>query len=247
MRTFLILWRREMASYFLTPIGYLSLIFFLSFMGVGFVLLVTALANGMPAVSIMRAIYGDSLFTWISLLVLVPVLTMRLVAEEKRAGTLESLLTLPLSETVLVLAKYAGALSFYLILWLPTAAFSLAVAYLSDGVRFEWLVLASSFAGLILLGMFFVALGLLASVLTRTQLVAGMMSFTMIGVFLFIGQFPYQSQSPFWQQVGRYLFAVDHMREFSWGIVDSRPVVFYLSLTSFTLLSTIRLMQAQRI
>ena len=246
MKTFLTLWRRELAAYFFSPVGYLCMISFLVFMGIGFVLLVLALSSGLPALSIMRAIYGDSLFTWISLMILVPAITMRLVAEERRSGTLEAILTLPISETSLVLSKYAGALTFYLMLWLPTAAYPVVLTVFSEDSVLDIPVLLSSFAGLILLGMFFIALGVFASVLTRNQIVAAIMSFALIGTFLFAGLFPYQSNIPWMQEIGRYVFAIDHLREFSWGILDTRPVVLYLSCTCFTLLCAIRLMQAQR-
>lgn len=246
MKTFCTLWRRELASYLLSPVGYLCMVFFLMFMGVGFVLLVMALSKGLPALSIMRAVYGDSLFTWVSMMILVPVVTMRLVAEERKSGTLETLLTLPISECSLILSKYAGALTFYLILWLPTAAYPVILSAFSDDAILDVPVLLSSFLGLFLLGMFFISLGVLASVMTRNQIVAAIMTFALIGTFLFAGLFPYHADIPWMQELGRYIFAIDHLREFSWGILDTRPVVLYISCTLFTLLAAVRLMQAQR-
>jgi len=246
MKSFMTLWRRELASYLLSPVGYLCMVFFLAFMGIGFVLLVMALSSGLPALSIMRAVYGDSLFTWVSMMILVPVITMRLVAEERRSGTLETLLTLPISETSLILSKYAGAVTFYMLLWLPTATYPVILAEFSQDTVLDIPVLLSSMLGLLLLGMFFISLGVLASVLTRNQIVAAIMSFSLIGTFLFAGLFPYHAGIAWMQELGRYVFAIDHLREFSWGIVDTRPMVLYLSCTCFTLLCAIRLMQAQR-
>jgi len=246
MKSFMTLWRRELASYLLSPVGYLCMVFFLAFMGIGFVLLVMALSSGLPALSIMRAVYGDSLFTWVSMMILVPVITMRLVAEERRSGTLETLLTLPISETSLILSKYAGAVTFYMLLWLPTATYPVILAEFSQDTVLDIPVLLSSMLGLLLLGMFFISLGVLASVLTRNQIVAAIMSFSLIGTFLFAGLFPYHAGIAWMQELGRYVFAIDHLREFSWGIVDTRPMVLYLSCTCFTLLCAIRLMQAHR-
>lgn len=246
MRIFFTLWRRELASYFLSPIAYLTLIFFLLFMGTGFVLLIMALSNGLPAVSVMRAIYGDSLFTWIGLIGMVPVITMRLIAEEKRNGTLETLMTVPVSETALILAKYAGAMTFYLALWMPTLAYPIVLSHISENSVLEPAVLGTSILGLTLLGMFFVSIGLFSSVLTRNQIVAAIMSFSLMGTFLFVGLFPYHARNPILQEIGRYIFSIDHMREFSWGILDTRPVVLYLTCTAFMILASIRIMQAQR-
>lgn len=246
MRVFGALVGRELAAFFLSPTAYVILVFFLGFMGTGFSLLVLALSEGMPALTVMRALYGDSPFLWISLLIVVPLLTMRLFAEEKRSGTLETLMTAPVTETAVVLAKFLAAVVFFAMLWAPTAAYGVILQHLSRPTPVDLAPMFTSYLGILLVGQCYLAIGLLASALARSQLVAGMVSFGILGIMLFAGVLPYFSTRPGMHEVGRYLSALDHMRGFSWGVIDSRPVVFYLSVSAWVLFATIRVVESRR-
>ena len=92
MRTFFTLWRKELSSYFLSPIAYVVMMFFLVVMGVSFSLLVSVMASGPSGVAVMKELFS-SIFFWLAMLIVVPVLTMRLFAEEKRSGTIETLMS----------------------------------------------------------------------------------------------------------------------------------------------------------
>ena len=246
MRTFLAIWQRELTSYFHSPIAYIALVFFLAFMGVGFGILVLALSEGLPAVTLTRALFGDSPFLWFALMIVIPIITMRLFSEEKRSGTLETLLTAPVGDAEVVLAKFFGALCFYVVLWLPTASYMAILRFILPDAPLDWGPLLSSYLGILVVGAFYLSIGLLASSLTRNQIVAAIVSFGMIALMIFGGMIPYFSPRDEVQALGAYIFALDHLREFSWGVVDSRPIVLYLSATAWTLFATVKVIESRK-
>ena len=116
MNAFFAQWRRELAAHFLSPLGYVAMVFFLAVMGVSFYILAAVLAEGAESGAVLRILFGESPFFWLALLIVVPVITMRLFAEEKRSGTIETLMTAPVTDAAVVLAKYLGAMSFFVAL-----------------------------------------------------------------------------------------------------------------------------------
>jgi len=183
---------------------------------------------------------------WLPVFFLIPLLTMRSIAEERRLGTLESLLTTRASAIAVVSAKFLAAYLFYLLLWLGTLAFPLITQALVPSAALEGDLLdrgsilgGISFIGLS--GILFVAVGIFSSSLTRSQLVAGMLSFTILFVFI-VGGFllvnvsvTQQSWMNWIQQPLDYLQAFNHLEQFSRGIIDTRPFFYYLS-TAFLFL-----------
>lgn len=245
MRTFLILWRRELASYFLSPIAYVMMMFFLFVMGYCFWMLLNILAHGVVSATVMNELFG-SVFFWIALLILVPLITMRLFAEEIRSGTLELLMTAPVTETQVVLAKYAGAWSFYLIMWLPTLAYVYILRRFDPMMTVDLGPLASGYLGALLLGSFYLSAGLLMSALTRNQIVAAMSAFAVVTVAFFAGFMPFITRSETVRQAGMHFSAVMHMMDFSRGAVDTRPVVLYLSGTAFLLFAAVKVIEFRK-
>lgn len=183
---------------------------------------------------------------WLPVFFLVPLLTMRSIAEERRLGTLEALLTTRASAIAVVTAKFFAAYLFYLLLWLGTLSFPLITRALVPSAALEGDLLnqASLVGGIsfiALSGILFVAIGIFSSSLTRSQLVAGMLSFTILFVFI-VGGFlltnvsvTQQSWMTWMQQPLDYLQAFNHLEQFSQGIIDSRPFFYYLS-TAFLFL-----------
>ena len=245
MRALLTLWRKELTGYFLSPVAYVVTIFFLMVMGAIFSLLVSVLADGPTGVTIMNLLFGSP-FYWMTMLVMMPALTMRLLAEEKRAGTLETLLTAPISDLSVVLAKYLGALSFYILMWLPTVAYVLILRqYSSMMAPVDWGPLAGGYLGALLVGMFYLSIGLFCSALTSNQVVAATISFAiMIGLFL-IGLLDLVSQRALWQAISSSVSSYQHMLDFSRGAIDTRPVMFYLSGTALMLFATVKVVEAR--
>src|SRR5438128_9853541 len=172
MRKFYTLLSREVRGYFYSPIAYMVLVFFLVVSGVDFYFQVSFMNQRPVSYSVQEAFF-NSVFFWFAFVLVFPLITMRLFAEEFKLGTIEPLMTAPVRDWQVVLAKFLGALVFYLILWIPTLlyfAIFLKVTYQpaahSAGAYF------GSYLLLLLLGMFYLSIGCLTSVLTRNQIIA---------------------------------------------------------------------------
>jgi ABC-2 type transport system permease protein len=174
---------------------------------------------------------------------------MRLFALEKFTGTFETLMTTPVSDLQVVLAKFSAALVFYLVMWFPLLACLVVVQrYTSNANAFDAGAISSTFIGIFFLGCLFISLGCCASALTRSQVTAAMISL-LFGVSLFLvsflaGRVPVQTT---WQSqvLGAFAF-FDQMHDFSRGVVDTRAVILYLSLTLFFLFLTLRVVESRR-
>ncbi len=245
MNGFLTLWRKELTGYFLSPVAYVVTIFFLVVMGAIFSLLVSVLADGPAGVTIMNLLFGSPFF-WMAMLVIIPVLTMRLFAEERRSGTLETLLTAPLSDPAVVLAKYAGAVSFYVLMWLPTVAYVLILRQFSAMMApVDFGPMAGGYLGALLVGLFYLAIGLFCSALTSNQMVAAITAFAAMITLFLLGLLEMVTPSPALQAVSACVSSYHHMLDFSRGAVDSRPIVFYLSGTALMLFATVKVVQSR--
>ncbi len=246
MRAFWTLLRREMASYFYSPMAYIVLVLFLLLMGTGFWMLVSVLVEGPTHESVMRIMLGESMFFWLAMLVVTPLITMRLLAEEKRSGTIESLLTAPVRDTEVVLAKYAGALFFFVFMWAPTIGYiGILRAFGGGGGAWDGGSVLSAYLGVFLIGSFFISVGVFTSSITRNQTIAAMTAFALLAGFFLLGFAPYFVREAWIQEMTRYLSAVIHMMDFSRGAVDSRPVVLYVSLTVFMLFLTVKVVESR--
>lgn len=248
MRPFTTLVRRELSGYYVSLTGYLTIAAIQFLVGLSFLLLLEAL-NGKPwDMPFTEAFYNNGLF-FLILLLATPVVTMRTFAQEKFSGTYETLMTAPVSDTGVVLAKFFGALIFFLSTWLPVIAYPLILRkYSVDLAELDLGALGGTLIGLLLFGSLYTAIGCCASSLTRSQIIAAMNTFA-LGLGLFLASFlthivPMQ---PGWQtEVFTHISLIDHMKDFSRGIIDSRQVVFYLSLTVFFLFLTTKSVESRR-
>jgi len=248
MLTFLTLLNREIRAYFLSPVAWIVLFFFLLLTGFNFYAGVAALNRGPSEVTVVEAFF-NTVFFWFGFLLVLPLITMRLFSEEYKMGTIEPLMTAPVRDSQVVLAKYAGALFFFVVLWLPSVGYFLVFQRVTQleaaGAAGPYL---GAYAMLLLIGMFYLAIGCLASALTRNQIVAAVMSFSIIALIFFSGllSFFILAVTPGMRELTAYLSALEHMSEASRGFFDSRPVVFYLSMTAFTLFLTFHVFQSRR-
>jgi ABC-2 type transport system permease protein len=246
MTNFLPLWRRELAAYFLSPVAYVVTIFFLVVMGFSFWLLASILIQGEGGITVMKELFG-SVFFWLALLVIVPLLTMRLLAEEKRSGTMEALMTAPVTDAEMVLAKYAGALSFFVAMWIPTVTYAFILReFSSESAPIDLGPMMGGYFGALLIGAFYLSVGVFCSSLTRNQTVSAMMCFAVLGVAFFVGFLPYISRNPVIQVLGLYVSSVTHMLDMSRGAVDTRPIVLYVTGTFFMLFATVKTVESQK-
>ena len=248
MTKLLTLFSREVKSYFYSPIAYVVLCFFLALTGLSFYSGVTFLSRGTTELTVVEAFF-DSVPFWIGFILIFPPLTMRVFAEEFKMGTIEPLMTAPVTDWQVVLSKFGGALFFYLVLWLPTLLYFVIFQQI---VKVDAAHAAGAYWGsylmILLIGMFFISLGCFASVLTQNQMVAAVISFCAI-TFFFLGglvSFFTPNISPGFRMLTSYCSVLEHMGEFSKGMIDSRRFVFYGSGTALMLLLTHQVFQFRR-
>lgn len=231
--------RKELRSLYVAPSTYIALTLAVTLLGFFYLLLLLNIST--EAQELEPPTQFFSLF-WIPVLLIVPMVTMRSFAEERRLGTIETLLSAPIHTWQIVLAKFAAAYGFYLLVWVIALAFPAISAWVINQSEFTRRVFdpGTMSGGLIfvaLSGTLFVAIGIFTSSLTRSQLVAGMLSFSIL-FMLIIGiaslkLAQWDLQRHFWlsDALLGYLQVFDHFEDFSRGIIDSRPFAYYLSGT----------------
>ena len=248
MQQYLTLTRRELGSFFLSFTGYVVIAAATFLMGLSFVSLLAKLKGEATPMPLTELFYMTDYF-WFILLFSAPVVTMRLFSLEKYSGTFETLMTAPVSDLQVVLAKFSAAQIFYLVMWSPLIGFITALRYFAhDPNLLDPGALGGTFLGIFLLGAVYMSLGCFASALTRSQIVAAMTSFV-IGVSLFIMNYladKFPLEKSWTTDVLNYISMPEHMQNFSRGIVDTRHVIFYVALTAFFLFLTLRVVESRR-
>lgn len=251
MGNVLALARKELHAYFVSPVAYVLLVFFALLFGWFYVASVNVMVQlsmgqfgmGPQAVNInefmIRPLFGN---TAVILLFLLPMLTMRSYAEEKRSGTMELLLTSPLSDLQIILGKFIGALALY--------GLMLALTLLHIGLLFwygdpEWGPIASGYLGLLLMGGAFISVGLAISSTTKNQIVAGTATFAVLLLFWIVNWIGDASGTTA-QAVLAYLSILEHFDDFSKGVIDTKHVAYYLSFIGLGLFLTAKSMDQER-
>ena len=228
---------------FISPPTYIAAVLFLCLMGYLYWAILRGMVNT-PSETL-PTVQFFSVF-WIPVFFVVPLLTMRSIAGERNLGTLDTLMTTPTSRVAVILSKFAGAYLFYLLLWVLTIAFPLITEKLTphaagSGALLEVKPLAGSLLFLATSGLLFISIGIFASSVTRSQLVAGMLTFTTLFVVIIGGQqmgnlAEAGSDLSSWAVATvNYLQIFEHLDDFSRGIIDTRPFFYYAS-TTFLLL-----------
>jgi ABC-2 type transport system permease protein len=248
MRTFLTLTGRELASFFCSLTGYVIIAAVTFLVGLSFVMLMRNLGTDPFTMPVTELFFNSFLF-WVIVILVTPVITMRSFALEKATGTYETLLTAPVGDLEIVAAKFTTAVIFYLVMWSPTLVCLFIVRHFANQPgALDGGTLGGMYLGIFLSGSLFLSLGCLASSLTRSQVVAAVLSMA-VGVILFIVAYlaqvaPAVQQWP--TQVLLYFNLFKQMEDFTRGVVDTRTVVFYLSLTFFFLFLTLRVVESRR-
>ena len=241
MRAVLATYLRELRAYFVSPLAYVVLFFFLIVNGIVFGNLASILSDPQaPAGPPMTYFFGS---TTLMLLILGVVLTMRLVSEELRSGSIEVLMTAPVTEGQVIAGKYLASLTFFASLWLPTLVYAALVDYYGE---IDWGPVAAGYLGILLIGALFLAVGIFASATTSSQLVAAMITAALLFLLFLLGWFTDIFAGETAKQVFTYLSLGDHIDEFSRGIVDTRRLVFYLSATLFFLFLASRALEDKK-
>lgn len=245
---------KEWQHYFGSPIAYVALAVWTLLFG-GFYSL--ALNNFLQVSAQSRpSQFGPklSLNEWVIGLVLqnmavvalfiLPMLTMRLFAEEKRQGTMELLATSPITDFQIVSGKFLGALGLYALM-LATGFLNFLSLWSQAATPPEWKPALAGALGLLLLGATFISLGLFVSTLTRNQVVAGSITFGLTLGFWIVGWLDSPGAGPFVQFVV-YLGLLGHIEDLMRGVIDLKDIVFYLSFSTFGLFLTHQSLESQR-
>jgi ABC-2 type transport system permease protein len=174
---------------------------------------------------------------------IVPMLTMRLMSEEFRSGTVETLMTAPVSEIDVVLGKFFGTLVFYLVM---LAATLLHVVLVAAYGPLDVGLLLCNYLGLILLGGLYISVGLFFSALTRNQVIAVVCSFVLLAVFTFLANYLASDQEGAVRVVLQHLSVMAHFQDFSRGLVDVNHLVFFLTTTVLFLFLTVKALESRR-
>ena len=249
MRIFLTLLRRELGAIFLSITGYVIIASVTLLNSLSFVVLMTNLGNDPSPMPVTEMFYRTYFF-WLIVLLAAPVITMRLFALEKATGTFETLMTTPVGDLQVVAAKFAAAVVFYVVTWLPMIACLFVVRHFTNQPgALDAGTVGGMYLGIFLTGCLFLSLGCFASAISRSQMAAAMVSFV-LGVTLFSLGFlaealPATAQ---WQsQALSYFGLFEQMKPISraaWWTL--RTVVFYVSATFFFLFLTLRAVESRR-
>jgi ABC-2 type transport system permease protein len=235
---------RELRAYFFSPLAYAILALFLVMNGFVFWLIVSFLNDPRAGIGApLEVFFGQTVFFWLVLLFVTPVLTMRLLAEERKSGTIEVLMTAPVSETQVVAGKYLAALAFYACLWAPTLVY---VAILARKTDLDWGPVAAGYLGVFGIGALFLAVGVFASSLTKNQIVAALIAFALLLLLFSCGLLENLVNQEGLKKAFGYLDLWRHMDDFAKGIVDTRHAVYYLSATFFFLFLSVRALAAKK-
>src|SRR5258708_4998473 len=252
MRNVLAIANKELRSYFASPVAYIVIGLFALFYGYFYAVYLQVFLRdsmsmgqmgGQQAMNVNQQMLRPVLQNvTVLLLFVLPAITMRTYAEERRSGTIELLLTSPLSDFQIIMGKFLGALGLFAVM--------VAITLVHNGVLFiygrpEWKPILTSYLGLMLLGGSFLSVGLFISTLTTNQIVAYIVTFStflLLWVISWIGSF----SSGMFTDVTSYLSIIEHFDDFTKGVIDTTHVIYYLSLITFGLFLTAKSVDTER-
>ena len=255
MKNIFIIAGKEIRSVFVSPIAYVVLTGFLLLGGWFFfnllfrftylLTLYTSFQNlqGLQSLNLNEYVIAPLLQNLtIVLVIMVPIITMRTFAEEKKNGTYELLLTSPLTVTEIVMGKFIGCLFFIFVMILLTGIYPAILVLYGNP---ELGILASGYLGLFLVGMVFVAVGLFTSSLTENQIVAAVTCFVIL-LLLYVLSWPAETAGARIGEILRYLSVIEHFSDMAKGLIDTKALVYYLTLILLSLFLTQRAAETSR-
>jgi ABC-2 type transport system permease protein len=245
--------KKEMRLYFTSPVAWVVMTIFLFIAGYFFysIFAFYTLASMQSAMnpqmgrelnvtdSVLRPLFSNMS---VILLLLMPLITMRLFAEERRSGTIELLLTYPVRDGAVLIAKYLAALTLYALMLALTLLYPGIVLYFT---RVEWGPLLTGYLGLLLMGATFLAVGIFASSLTENQIVAAIVTFGVLLIFWIIG-WTAEFATGTLGAVLTHLSILEHNDTFAKGVLDTKDIIYYLNFTALALFLTLRSLESRR-
>jgi ABC-2 type transport system permease protein len=253
MNNILAIAHKELKSYFSTPIAYIVIGFFALLFGYFFYAMLVIFnqqsaqfggAEGGAVDINQQLIRPLFLNASVILLFVLPLITMRTYSEEKRSGTIELLLTSPVTDVEIILGKFLGAMALYAAM-LAITVIHMLVLFSYANPKPEWTVPVIGYVGLLLMGGCFISVGLLISSLTKNQIVSGMVTFAVF-LLLWVINWIASFTGPTTQSVLNYLSITDHFDDFTRGILDTKHLIYYFSVMSFGLFLTARSVDTER-
>ncbi|MDX2227374.1 MAG: ABC transporter permease [Verrucomicrobiae bacterium] len=245
MRTFWILYKRELAAFMLSPIAYVLATLFQLIMGFMFVYLAYMLMKAPREETV--TLYFFNMF-WLPSLVIPSLITMRLFAEENRSGTIEMLMTAPVNDWQVALSKFGAALSVYVGIWLPTLLYIFILRmFVGNPESLEIMTFLTAYLLIFLNSAFLIAAGTFTSSLTRNQIIAAILSFVLCFLFLILPVWVFDNfrTGPVGETM-LYLSAFNQLSEFARGVIDVKPFVLYLTGTFYFLYATVRVIESRK-
>jgi ABC-2 type transport system permease protein len=247
------IYKRELRQYFTSPVAYVILAIFLFITGLFFYAIFSGFAQASMQIamnpgmgrdlnvmdSVLRPLFDNMR---VILLLLMPLVTMRLFAEERRSGTIELLLTYPVRDGAVLVGKYLAAMTLYAAMIGGMLAYPAMLAYFA---RVEWAPLLTGYVGLVLMGAMFAAVGLFASSLTENQIVAAIVTFGILLSFWIIGWLAAFVSGPV-GAVLTHLSMLEHNDTFAKGVLDTKDVIYYVDFTVLALFLALRSLEARR-
>ena len=227
--------KKELQSYFFSPVAYIVFAAFLLI--VGYLFWVILIAS--KAASLEPMLYNGAFL----LLIASPVLTMRLVSEEKKNKTIELLLTSPISPAEIICGKFLASMVLYIILFVLTIQYPIIISHYSN--NFDLGPVYCGYIGLILLGASFISVGLFASTISENQIVAAMTSFGILILFWIFGWAKAAMDNEFGQMLGN-LSLFDRYADFLRGILDTGNIIFFVIFTMIWLFLATRVLESDR-
>jgi ABC-2 type transport system permease protein len=246
MRAFWPIYKRELFAFFVTPLAWVLITVFLILQGMNFYWIIDTFATRVEPSdqTPLQAFFGNTVLLYLVLFLLIPPMTMRLFSEERRSGTIESLLTAPVSSTAVVLAKYAAVVTTYAAMWLPTLLYLVIIRRAGD---IDLKAAAAAYLGVGLVGASYLAVGLLASAATDSQFLSLVLTaLVILALFLLgLGEFIARDGTTL-QAVCSHVSVWAQMNDFASGIVDTRRLVFDATLIVLPLFVTTRIVESWR-
>jgi ABC-2 type transport system permease protein len=243
------LYKRELNGYFQSAVAYVVLFGSAIIQSIFFVILVQFMMDAnYKEQNVMQIFFTWPLF-WLLLLGQVPLITMRVFSEEFKLGTIEMLLTAPVREWDVVLSKFFGALTFFIVLWMPIAIdLSLLQIFSQPEPPVYWSQIGLTAMTIVLAGGFYVSLGIFSSVLTKNQIIAAVLCFAFLVGFFGISLLRWIQHTDA-TQLARisYISLPEHLQMAVHSIFDTRPVVFYVTFTALMLMVTKTILEGRRL
>jgi ABC-2 type transport system permease protein len=243
MRSVYAIAKKELWGFFLSPVAYVVLAVFLLVQGIFFWLYLAYLSQpGAYSIAPLSLFFGGGLL-WFLVIPLAPVVTMRLGAEELKTGTVETLMTAPVSDLEVVSGKYLGAMALYVAAWLPTVLY---VVILRSYSTVDMGPVYGGYLGVLLLGFFFIAVGLFASFVSKNQVVAFLLAFAILLLLLLLSFLSGLVTSTFWKGLWNYVNLVSILQDFARGIVSTKAVTYFVSGAALFLTLSYQALQTRR-